>query len=181
MLTISVSAHSINQTSRNGRSCSTASSPTSTAPASPCAPGCCRSPSGAGYALANRRIVSRVLAAVRRHAQIRRLGPFFDAMRRGLEELAPATDRARVVLLTPGPRSETAYEQALLASRLGFPQLLASELTVREGRVRRVDAAWCDPLDLRQDSHLGVPGLLEAARPPTSSWRTGGTTRTCRR
>jgi uncharacterized circularly permuted ATP-grasp superfamily protein len=141
-----------------------------------------QAPSGAGYALANRRIVSRVLAAARRDAQIRRLGPFFDAMRRGLEELAPATDRARVVLLTPGPRSETAYEQALLASRLGFPLVLASELTVREGRVwqramggeqrlepvdvilRRVDADWCDPLDLRQDSHLGVPGLLEAAR-----------------
>jgi len=119
---------------------------------------------------------------VRRSAQIRRLGPFFDAMRRGLEELAPAADRARIVLLTPGPRSETAYEQALLASRLGFPLVLASELTVRDGRVwqramggagrlepvdvilRRVDATWCDPLDLRQDSHLGVPGLLEAAR-----------------
>ena len=141
-----------------------------------------QAPSGAGYALANRRIVSRVLAAVRRGAQIRRLGPFFDAMRRGLEELAPAADRARIVLLTPGPRSETAYEQALLASRLGFPLVLASELTVRDGRVwqramggagrlepvdvilRRVDATWCDPLDLRQDSHLGVPGLLEAAR-----------------
>ena len=141
-----------------------------------------QAPSGAGYALANRRIVSRVLAAARRGAQIRRLGPFFDAMRRGLEELAPAADRARIVLLTPGPRSETAYEQALLASRLGFPLVLASELTVRDGRVwqramggagrlepvdvilRRVDATWCDPLDLRQDSHLGVPGLLEAAR-----------------
>ncbi len=141
-----------------------------------------QSPSGAGYALANRRIVTRVLAAVRRDAQIRRLGPFFDAVRRGLEELAPAADRARVVLLTPGPQSETAFEQALLASRLGFPLVLASELTVREGRVwqrtvggvgrlepvdvilRRVDARWCDPLDLRQDSHLGVPGLLEAAR-----------------
>lgn len=141
-----------------------------------------QAPSGAGYALANRRIVARVLAAVRRDAQIQRLGPFFDAMRRGLEELAPATDRAHVVLLTPGPQSETAFEQALLASRLGFPLVLGSELTVREGRVwhttmggagrlepvdvilRRVDAPWSDPLDLRQDSHLGVPGLLEAAR-----------------
>jgi uncharacterized circularly permuted ATP-grasp superfamily protein/uncharacterized alpha-E superfamily protein len=142
-----------------------------------------QAPSGAGYALANRRIVARVLAAVRRDTQIQRLGPFFDAMRRGLEELAPAaTDRARVVLLTPGPQSETAFEQALLASRLGFPLVLGSELTVREGRVwhatmggagrlepvdvilRRVDARWTDPLDLRHDSHLGVPGLLEAAR-----------------
>ena len=141
-----------------------------------------QAPSGAGYALANRRIVSRVLAAVRRDAQIRRLGPFFDAMRRGLEELAPATDRARVVLLTPGPRSETAYEQALLASRLGFPLVLASELTVREGRVWQRTmggamggsspwtwscAASTPPGATPSTSPglpLGVPGLLEAAR-----------------
>lgn len=138
-----------------------------------------QAPSGAGYALANRRVVTRVLPAVRRRARVQRLGPFFDAMRRGLEELAPGSDRPRVVLLTPGPLGETAYEQALLASRLGFPLVLGSELTVRDGRVwqrtlrrpepvdvilRRVDAAWCDPLDLRQDSQLGVPGLLEAAR-----------------
>lgn len=141
-----------------------------------------QAPSGAGYALANRRVVTRVLPAVRRRQRVARLGPFFDAMRRGLEELAPGSDRPRVVLLTPGPQSETAYEQALLAARLGFPLVLGSELTVRDGRVwhatlqqpepvdvilRRVDAAWCDPLDLRQDSQLGVPGLLEAARSGT--------------
>jgi uncharacterized circularly permuted ATP-grasp superfamily protein/uncharacterized alpha-E superfamily protein len=138
-----------------------------------------QAPSGAGYALADRRVVARVLAEVRRGSRIRRLGPFFDAMRRGLEELSPDTSRPRVVLLTPGPDGETAYEQALLAARLGFPLVLGSELTVRDGRVwrralgrlepvdvilRRVDAAWCDPLDLRQDSQLGVPGLLEVAR-----------------
>lgn len=141
-----------------------------------------QAPSGAGYALANRRVVARVLPAVRRRERVARLGPFFDAVRRGLEELAPGSDRPRVVLLTPGPRSETAYEQALMAARLGFPLVLGSELTVRDGRVwhttldrpepvdvilRRVDAAWCDPLDLRQDSQLGVPGLLEAARSGT--------------
>ena len=141
-----------------------------------------QAPSGAGYAMANRRVVARVLPAVHRRSRIQRLGPFFDAVRAGLQELAPATDRAdapRVVLLTPGPQSETAFEQALLSSLLGFPLVQGSELTVRDGRVwqralgrlepvdvilRRLDAAWCDPLDLRQDSQLGVPGLLEAAR-----------------
>ncbi len=137
-----------------------------------------QAPSGAGYALANRRVVTRVLGGVR--TRPRRLAPFFDAMRRGLEELAPG---GRVVLLSPGPQSETAYEQALLAARLGFPLVLGSELRVRDGRLwrrtldptgpgrepvdvvlRRVDAGWCDPLDLRQGSQLGVPGLLEAAR-----------------
>lgn len=148
-----------------------------------------QAPSGAGYAMANRRVVARVLPAVHRRAGIQRLGPFFEAVRTGLAALAPAgtrefpaadrPDGPRVVLLTPGPLGETAFEQALLSSLLGFPLVQGSELTVRDGRVwqralgrlepvdvilRRVDAAWCDPLDLRQDSQLGVPGLLEAAR-----------------
>src|SRR5258706_124298 len=66
-----------------------------------------QAPSGAGYAMANRRVVARVLAAVHRQSRIHRLRPFFDAVRRGLEELTP--DRVpRIVLLTPGPQSETA-------------------------------------------------------------------------
>ncbi|GAA4548183.1 circularly permuted type 2 ATP-grasp protein [Pseudonocardia xishanensis] len=138
-----------------------------------------QAPSGAGYAMANRRVVARVLSALHRRSQIRRLGPFFEAMRAGLR-----TEDQRVVLLNPGPDSETAYEQALLSSLLGVPLVLGSELTVREGRVwqhtlgrrepvdvvlRRLDAEWCDPLDLRPDSRLGVPGLVEAARTGTVS------------
>ena len=138
-----------------------------------------QAPSGAGYAMANRRVVARVLSALHRRSRIRRLGPFFEAMRAGLHE----GDR-RVVLLNPGPDSETAYEQALLSSLLGVPLVLGSELTVREGRLwqhslgrldpvdvvlRRLDAEWCDPLDLRPDSRLGVPGLVEVARLGTVS------------
>lgn len=144
-----------------------------------------QAPSGAGYAMAGRRVVSRALAGLHRRSRIRRLRPFFDAMRVGLPAAAPpGIDEPRVVLLHPGPDSETAYEQALLSSLLGIALVRGSELTVRGGRLwqhslggldpvdvvlRRLDAPWCDPLDLRPDSVLGVPGLLEAARVGTVS------------
>src|SRR5207237_5975969 len=79
-----------------------------------------QAPSGAGYALENRRVVSRVFPSLHRDAQVHRLAPFFRALRAGLEAVAPpSTDEPRIVILSPGPRSETAFEPALLASRLG--------------------------------------------------------------
>jgi len=139
-----------------------------------------QAPSGAGYAMANRRVVSRVLPTLHQKAEIHRLGPFFQAMRLGLEQVAPPTAEApRVVLLTPGTYSETAYEQAFLSALLGHPLVRGEDLVVSNGRVwqralgrlervdvilRRVDSWFCDPLELRADSELGVPGLIEAAR-----------------
>jgi uncharacterized circularly permuted ATP-grasp superfamily protein/uncharacterized alpha-E superfamily protein len=138
------------------------------------------SPSGSGFAMENRRVISRVLPALYREARINRLGPFFHAMRLGLQEVAPSTAEApRVVLLTSGPLSETAYDQAFLSQLLGYPLVAGSDLSVREGRLwlrgidgpeqvdvvlRRVDSDFCDPLELRAESQLGVPGLLEASR-----------------
>jgi uncharacterized circularly permuted ATP-grasp superfamily protein/uncharacterized alpha-E superfamily protein len=138
------------------------------------------SPSGAGFAMENRRVISRVLPGLYRDARINRLGPFFHAMRLGLQEVAPSTAEApRVVLLTSGPLSETAYDQAFLSQLLGYPLVAGSDLSVREGRLwlrgidgleqvdvvlRRVDSDFCDPLELRAESQLGVPGLLEASR-----------------
>ena len=139
-----------------------------------------QAPSGAGYAMQNRRVVSQVLPGLYRGSRIQRLNPFFQSMRLALQQLAPNPAEApRVVLLTPGADTETAFDQAFLSSLLGFPLVEGADLTVRNGRVwqhsigglepvdvilRRVDADFCDPLDLRPDSQLGVPGLLEAAR-----------------
>lgn len=139
-----------------------------------------QAPSGAGYALENRTVISRVFPRIYRDNEVQRLAPFFRQLRASLREVAPPTDGPpRIVVLTPGPRSETAFEHALLASHLGYPLVKGTDLRVRNGRVwmhalgrldpvhvilRRVDSGFCDPLELQPDSHLGVPGLVEACR-----------------
>ncbi len=144
-----------------------------------------QAPSGSGYALQNRTVVSRVLPSLYRHSQVHRLAPFVRALRASLQEVAPPqADDPRIVVLTPGPLNETAFEHAVLASSLGYPLVEGRDLTFRDGRVwmrsvgrlepvdvilRRVDAWFCDPLELRPDSQLGVPGLLEASRTGTLS------------
>jgi len=139
-----------------------------------------QTPSGFGYALENRTVTSRVFPSLYRDAHVHRLAPFFRALRGALQEAAPGdVEDPRIVVLTPGPFNETAFEHALLASHLGYPLVEGADLTVRDGRVwmrtlghlepvhvilRRVDASYCDPLELKPDSHLGVAGLLEANR-----------------
>jgi uncharacterized circularly permuted ATP-grasp superfamily protein/uncharacterized alpha-E superfamily protein len=139
-----------------------------------------QAPSGAGYALENRQVISRVLPSLYRDSQVHRLAPFFRSLRSALQEAAPAhVDDPRIVVLTPGPLNETAYEHAALATTLGYPMVQGRDLTVRGDRVwmrsvgqfepvdvilRRVDGDYCDPLELRPESRLGVPGLLEVAR-----------------
>lgn len=137
-------------------------------------------PTGAGYALANRLVTSRVLPEAFRACRVHRLAPFFREMRERLARMSPRrTEDPRVVLLTPGPYNETYFEQAWIARYLGYPLVEGHDLTVRDDRVflktlsglepvdvilRRVDDDWCDPLELRNDSTLGVPGLVEALR-----------------
>lgn len=137
-------------------------------------------PTGAGYALENRLITSRLLPEVFRDARVRRLAGFFRQMQQSLAALAPRrVEEPRVVLLTPGPYNETYFEQAYLARYLGYTLVEGEDLTVRDDRVylktlsgleavdvilRRVDDDFCDPLELRNDSMLGVPGLVRAVR-----------------
>ena len=142
-----------------------------------------QAPSGPGYAMATRRIISQVMAGLHRSTPLARLRGFFQTFTAALQDASPsATEPPRVVLLTPGASSETAFEQAYLATLLGFPLVEADDLVMHRGRVwlqagdrleqvdvvlRRVDAAFADPLELRGDSQLGVPGLIEATRSRT--------------
>ena len=140
-------------------------------------------PTGAGYALANRVVTSRILPEPFRDNRVHRLAGFFLAMQNSLTQLARRqTGLARVVMLTPGPHNETYFEQAYLARYLGYMLVEGQDLTVRDNTVflktlsglepvdvilRRVDDDFCDPLELRNDSILGVPGLVEAVRAGT--------------
>ena len=144
-----------------------------------------QAPSGAGFAMQNRRVVSRVMPEIYHSAHLHRLTPFFQAMRLALVDAAPPhVEDPRVVVLSPGTHSETAFDQAFVASLLGFPLLEGPDLIVRDGKVwmrgigkqeqvdvilRRVDSSWMDALELRGGSRLGVTGLLECVRQGTVS------------
>ena len=137
-------------------------------------------PTGAGYALANRLVTSRTLPEAFRDCQVHRLAGFYREVQKTLAQLAPLNpENPRIVMLTPGPYNETYFEQAYLARYLGYQLVEGQDLTVRDECVflktlagleavdvilRRVDDEFCDPLELRNDSILGVPGLVEAAR-----------------
>ncbi|MGZ4525902.1 MAG: circularly permuted type 2 ATP-grasp protein [Mycobacterium sp.] len=138
-----------------------------------------QAPSGAGYALADRRVVAHSVPDLYERIVPRPTTPFAQALRLALIDAAPddAQDPV-VVVLSPGIFSETAFDQAYLATLLGFPLVESADLVVREGKLwmrslgtlkrvdvvlRRVDADYTDPLDLRADSRLGVAGLVEAS------------------
>ena len=135
-----------------------------------------QAPSGSGYALENRTIVPDVLPDLFRNSNVLRLAPFFRAQRDALIGLAECSN-PRIVLLTPGPFNETYFEHSYLARYLGFTLVEGADLTIRNRCVflktvagleqvnvilRRVDDSFCDPLELRSDSLLGIPGLVDA-------------------
>ncbi|WP_053181495.1 circularly permuted type 2 ATP-grasp protein [Pseudomonas thivervalensis] len=139
-----------------------------------------QAPSGAGYALENRMIVSRAFPDLYRDLKVRHLSGFFRTLQETLARQAPSDGESPlVVLLTPGRFNESYFEHLYLARQLGYPLVEGGDLTVRDATVylktlsglrrvhaimRRLDDDFCDPLELRTDSALGVPGLLEAVR-----------------
>ena len=137
-----------------------------------------QAPSGCGYALENRLVVSQAFPDLYSQLNVERLAPFFRALGAGLTSSGQRAE-PRIGILSPGPMSLTYYEQAYLARYLGFLLVEGDDLVMRDGRIfvrtiaglkrcdviwRHIDADWCDPLELNASSHIGVPGLLEAIR-----------------
>lgn len=137
-------------------------------------------PVGLGYVMADRRVVSEVLAACYRGSRTRRVGPFFQALAASLRRVAPAGagDSPRIAVLTSGSTA-SAFDNGYLAAMLGLPVVAGGDLVVHDGRVwtrslgtpepvdvllRQVGAADVDPLELRRGSPYGTPGLVHAAR-----------------
>lgn len=142
-----------------------------------------QAPSGHGYTLENRIVMSTVYAEEFNASRVRRLANYFELQREMLRSLAPKHRHgdAGILMMTPGPYNETYFEHAFQARYLGFPLVEGADLTVRdrnaqlktleglrrvEVMVRHVDEVFCDPLELNSNSLLGTPGLLEA-------WRSG--------
>lgn len=139
-----------------------------------------QAPSGMGYALENRLVISRLFPELFRDLKVQRLAGFFATIRDSLAHWAPSGGESPfIALLTPGPHNETYFEHTYLARYLGFALVEGTDLTVRDGKVwlktltgltrvhgivRRQDDDYCDPLELRNDSALGIPGLVDAVR-----------------
>ncbi|HEV8625363.1 MAG TPA: circularly permuted type 2 ATP-grasp protein [Acidimicrobiia bacterium] len=144
-------------------------------------------PRGLGGMLSARRVLARLHPELYRALQVQRVDSFYDTLRStlaGLGEGLPGRARdgdgpTRTVILSPGPDAPAFPEHTYLARSLGYTMVSGTDLTVRHGQVtvrsvgglepadvvlRLVDDAWCDPLELRPDSLLGPPGLIEATR-----------------
>lgn len=141
-----------------------------------------QAPSGSGYALENRLAISQLFQDAFRDERVCLLAPYFRTLRETLLDAAPPEQGPpHLVLLTPGPHNETYVEQAYLARYLGLTLAEGADLAVRDDRVylktvaglrrvhgilRRLDDVYADPLELRVESTIGVPGLVQA-------WRSG--------
>lgn len=137
-----------------------------------------QAPSGAGFALENRVATTRAFSDVYAETHAHRLAGFFGAFRNTLQANKQSPED-RIAVLTPGLANETYFEHAYIARYLGFMLLEGEDLTVVGGKVmvrtvaglkpvgvlwRRLDAAFADPLELNQNSHIGTPGIVEALR-----------------
>jgi uncharacterized circularly permuted ATP-grasp superfamily protein/uncharacterized alpha-E superfamily protein len=138
-----------------------------------------QAPSGLGYLLENRLAIAAQFPQAFQNLGVQRLASTYRALMDSLKAMSPAGPDAHLALLTPGPYNETYFEHAYLARYLGLTLVEGSDLLVRDeclflktlkglvpvhGLLKRVDDQYLDPLELRADSTLGVPGLLQAIR-----------------
>ena len=137
-----------------------------------------QAPSGLGYAIENRLTMNVISKELYPNIDIYRLSSFVEEFKKSLNKLTNG-DISTAALLTPGPHNETYFEHAYLSSYLGINMVQGGDLLSKNGSLwlkslsglkkintllRRVDDRFCDPLELKNDSQLGVAGLVESMR-----------------
>ena len=142
-----------------------------------------RVPSGVSYVIENRGVAKRAFAELFERQRIRPVDGYTDELNRLLSSLAPdGVDDPQIAVLTPGVFNSAYFEHSFLAERMGAELVEGADLVVGADdcvymktihgleRVdviyRRIDDLFLDPEAFREDSTLGVPGLMRA-------WRAG--------
>lgn len=140
-----------------------------------------RTPSGVSYMLENRETMLHMFPELFSKIRVRPVSDYPKSLRRSLAACAPAACNGRpvVAVLTPGIHNSAYYEHAFLADQMGAELVEGHDLRVVDGRIamrttlgytpidvlyRRVDDDYLDPLNFRQDSMLGVPGIFDVYR-----------------
>lgn len=139
-----------------------------------------QSPSGLGYAIENRLTMNSISNDLYPNVEIKKIASFIEGYKNTLKTLSPSNqENPLIALLTPGPLNETYFEHAYLSSFLDLTLVQGEDLLVKNNHlwlkslkglrkvdtlIRRVDAQYCDPLELKNYSQLGVAGLVNVVR-----------------
>lgn len=139
-----------------------------------------RSPSGVSYMLENRQVMKRTFADLFGRYDVQPIEHYPQELLNTLRSVAPHEySDATVVLLTPGIFNSAYFEHTFLARQMGIEIVEGRDLVAHQNKIymrttrglklvdviyRRVDDDYLDPLNFRQDSALGVAGLLNAYR-----------------
>ncbi|MEZ5658755.1 MAG: circularly permuted type 2 ATP-grasp protein [Burkholderiaceae bacterium] len=137
-----------------------------------------RTPSGVSYVVENRHLMLRLFPDLTDRMRIMPVSDYGVRLRKALSEVAPAdTGDPRIALLTPGIYNSAYFEHVFLAREMGAALVEGRDLFVDDDRLymkttsgpvridvlyRRVDDDFIDPEVFREDSVLGVPGLMRA-------------------
>lgn len=139
-----------------------------------------RCPSGVSYVLQNRAVMKRNFPQIFAASKVRPVNDYPARLYQMLRWLAPDDiENPTVVVLTPGMYNSAYYEHSFLAHQMGVELVEGRDLMVDDGYVfmrttegpqrvdviyRRVDDTFIDPAVFREDSVLGVKGLMDVYR-----------------
>ena len=138
-----------------------------------------QSPSGLGYAVENRLTMNSISDELYPNIRTLKMASFIAGFKNMLKSLSTNQDNPLIALLTPGPLNETYFEHSYISSFLNLNLVQGEDLLVKNNQlwlkslnglrkvdtlIRRVDSQYCDPLELRNDSQLGVAGLVNVLR-----------------